>query len=89
MTKLILQKAERIKIRLVTIIQPVSNFFHETIYFVIQETFGRENPAGNFTKHVSLKLKWCCLEITPHLILRMNSKRFAVTLRGDIKSSRI
>lgn len=37
--------------------------------FVIPKAFRDENPAGNFTKHVSLKLKWCCLKITLEHIL--------------------
>jgi hypothetical protein len=70
MTKqLILQKTEkqRIKIRLVyhNSYRFRVTLVHETIYFVIQKAFGKmKNPAGNLTKHVSLKSKWCCLEIT-------------------------
>lgn len=41
MTKLILRKAERIKIRLVTIINRFRISFMKQ-YIVIQETFGRE-----------------------------------------------
>ena len=34
------------------------------IFCYSKNVWQNENPAGNLTKHVSLKSKWCCLEIT-------------------------
>lgn len=69
MTKLILQKNGRIKyfVWLATNSTgfefPPWNNIHILLF---RKRLPKQNPAGDLTKHVSLKLKWCCLEITRH-----------------------